>query len=112
MEILRNLWYMFRRFKVASILNFIGLTIAFAAFYVFMTQVDYNNSYNKGIKDYERIYRLELTSMAPDQFGFGICCSRPHAESIAELPQVEAVSCYQLYPAHWEFRQKYIKRME
>ena len=44
MEILRNLWYMFRRFKVASILNFIGLTIAFAAFYVFMTQVDYNNS--------------------------------------------------------------------
>ena len=102
MEILRNLWYMFRRFKVASILNFIGLTIAFAAFFVFMTQVDYNNSYNKGIKDHERIYRLELTSMAPDQFGFGICCSRPHAEGIAELPQVEAVSCYQLYPVHWE----------
>ncbi|MBR7171267.1 MAG: hypothetical protein IKD19_03540 [Prevotella sp.] len=102
MEILRNLWYMFRRFKVASILNFIGLTIAFAAFYVFMTQVDYNNSYNKGIKDYERIYRLELSAMAEGQNGFGICCSRPHAEGIAELPQVEAVSCYQLYPAHWE----------
>jgi hypothetical protein len=33
MEIIRNLWYMFRRFKLATALNFLGLTIAFAAFF-------------------------------------------------------------------------------
>ena len=79
MEIIRNLWYMFRRFKLATALNFLGLTIAFAAFYIFMTQVDYNLSYNRGIKDYERIYRLEMSSFQTDFETFDMYCSRPIA---------------------------------
>ena len=104
MEILRNLWYMCRRFKLASTLNFVGLTVAFASFYIFMTQVDYTNSYNKGIKDYERVYRLEISGMGNNQDEFGSTCSRPHAEGISEIPQVESVSCYQLNPSHWELK--------
>lgn len=101
MEIIRNLWYMFRRFKLATALNFLGLTIAFAAFYIFMTQVDYNLSYNRGIKDYKRIYRLEMSSFQTDFETFDMYCSRPIAEHIEGLPQVETVSCYQAYPQGW-----------
>ena len=92
---------MFRRFKLASTLNFVGLTVAFAAFYIFMTQVDYNLSYNCGVKDYERIYRLEMSSFQTDFETFDMYCSRPISELIEQLPQVESVSCYQAYPQIW-----------
>ena len=37
-----SLFYLARRFKTATALNLLGLTVAFAAFYLFMTQVLYN----------------------------------------------------------------------
>ena len=37
----RNFSHTFRRFFTASVLNIIGLAIAFASFFVIMTQVDY-----------------------------------------------------------------------
>ena len=58
-ELLRNIWYMARRFKTATVLNFLGLTVAFAAFYLLMTQVDYARSYNACIADADRVYRVE-----------------------------------------------------
>ena len=44
MNIFRNMLYMARRFKTATVLNFIGLTVALTAFYLLMTQVVYNIS--------------------------------------------------------------------
>ena len=38
----RNFSHTFRRFFTASVLNIIGLAIAFASFFVIMTQVDYD----------------------------------------------------------------------
>ena len=102
MEIFSNLWYMCRRFKLASTLNFVGLTVAFASFYIFMTQVDYGRSYNRGIDDYERVYRLEQTSISSDFQNYDIFCSRPHIEGLAQIPQIEAVSGFMLYPFDWE----------
>ena len=49
-----------RRFFTASVLNIIGLAIAFASFFVIMTQVDYDLNFNKGYKDYEKIFRAEF----------------------------------------------------
>ena len=62
MNVIRNMLYMARRFKSATVLNFVGLTVAFAACYLFLTQVTYNHSYNKGLADYEQLYRVELPS--------------------------------------------------
>ena len=56
----RNFSHTFRRFFTASVLNIIGLAIAFASFFVIMTQVDYDLNFNKGYKDYQNIYRLEI----------------------------------------------------
>ena len=90
MNVFRNMLYMARRFKTATVLNFIGLTVSFAAFYLLMTQVTYNRSYNFSIPDGERVFRLE-SKMNPDA-QWGINSSRPINTLLAKLPQVEAVS--------------------
>ena len=89
-EVFRNIWYMARRFKMATVLNFVGLVVAFAAFYLLMTQVMYNISYNACILDSNRVYRFE-TKMGSD-FPWGINCSRPTNAILAEMPQVEAMT--------------------
>ena len=90
MNVFRNMLYMARRFKTATVLNFIGLTVAIAAFYLLMTQVVYNRSYNASIPDGERVFRME-TKMNPDA-QWDINCNRPIHALVAKLPQVEAVS--------------------
>lgn len=50
-ETLQNIIYMAKKFKLASTFNLIGLTVAFAAFYVFMTQALYQVNFNHSIED-------------------------------------------------------------
>ena len=45
--LIRNFSHTFRRFFTASILNLVGLSIAFTACFVILTQVDYDYNYNK-----------------------------------------------------------------
>ncbi len=54
-----------RRYKMASVLNIAGMTLAFLAFYVIMSQVYYDITYNRSIKDSDRTYIL-LTRFAED----------------------------------------------
>ncbi len=56
---MRAFMFIFRRFRLASILNLLGLTTAFVAYYVFATQVSFNSNYNKNLHDHEHLYRLE-----------------------------------------------------
>ena len=90
MNIFRNMLYMARRFKTATVLNFIGLTVALTAFYLLMTQVVYNISYNSCIPDNERVLRFE-TKMGSDS-PWGINCNRPTNAILSEMPQVEAMT--------------------
>jgi putative ABC transport system permease protein len=59
-SVIRNFIYVLRRFKTATILNIIGLSVAFASFMIIMMQVDYDSSFDKGIADNDRIYRVEV----------------------------------------------------
>ena len=58
-EFFKNL----RRYKVSSVLNILGLSIAFAAAYIILVQVNFDLSYNRCFKDAERVYRLEVSSL-------------------------------------------------
>ena len=89
-NVFRNLWYMARRFKTATLLNFVGLVVAFTAFYLLMTQVDYTRSYNASIPDADRVFRIE--SKMGDDYPWGTNCNRPTLAQIAKMPQVEAMS--------------------
>jgi putative ABC transport system permease protein len=44
---------------MATVLNVLGLSVAFATFIVIMMQVTYDLGYNKSIKDADRIFRIE-----------------------------------------------------
>lgn len=56
---IRNLLYLFKRFKTAVVLNLFGLTIAFAAFLLIVMLVDYEMNYDAMHSKSGRTFRLE-----------------------------------------------------
>ena len=62
---MKALFYYLRRYKTATLLHLLGLSMALAAFYLFMTQVEYNNTFNHSLKDYQRTYRVEQCGSVP-----------------------------------------------
>ena len=84
---------MFRRYRIATLLNLFGLSVAVATFYLFMTQVIYNRTYNHNLNDYEHMYRLEIYgNLFGDNWGCTIC--RPFASMLKDVPQVNSVVYY------------------
>ena len=55
----RNFLTTLRRYKISLLLNVIGLTLAFTAFYVIMTQVWWELGYNRSLHEADRIYLVE-----------------------------------------------------
>ena len=85
---MKSLLYMFRRYRVATMLNLLGLGVAVATFYLFMTQVIYNRTYNHNIHDYKHMYRLEIYGgLFGEAWGCNIC--RPFVTLLKEIPQVK-----------------------
>ena len=78
--ILRNLISVARRFQLAAYLNILGLSVAFAAFMIIMIQLDYDFSFDKFHKDYDKIFRVEISY--PNLTRAVIC--RPFAEHFFE----------------------------
>ncbi len=85
---MKSLIYLCRRYKVATLLNLVGLGVAVAAFYLFMTQVVYNCTYNHSIPDHNRTYRLEMHSKMMSE-DWSAMISRPMETLLADIPQVE-----------------------
>lgn len=76
-----------RRYKMASVLNIAGLTLAFTAFYVMMVQVTYDLGYNRSIKDADRIWTVNANWIGG---GFSMTSPRgPFEAALAQCPEVE-----------------------
>ena len=87
---MKTLLYLFRRYRVATVLNLLGLGIAVATFYLFMTQVIYNRTYNHNIQNHERVFRLDVHGgLYGDKWGACVC--RPFVTMMQDIPHVEAV---------------------
>ena len=54
----KNFLMTLRRYKVASLLNVVGLTLAFVAFYIIASQVWYTVTYNGAFPNADRIYLI------------------------------------------------------
>ena len=89
--ILRNLLSVLRRFKMAMLLNVLGLSIAFAAFILIMMQVEYDRNFDRGYTDTESIFRVEIIQNDGD--GQAIVC-RPLADASFNLLHI-------LSQGHW-----------
>ena len=76
-----------RRYKVASVLNIAGMTLAFTAFYVMMVQVTYDLGYNRSIRDADRILTVNANWVGG---GFSLTSPRaPFEAALAQCPEVE-----------------------
>lgn len=91
-ETLRNIIYMARRFKTATTLNMIGLVVAFATFYLLITQITQQVTYNHGIDDYERLYRLESDYLYNEDEGYSDNVCSEFCNALDSMPLVESYS--------------------
>ena len=71
MNSLKILLYTLRHYKISTILNIIGLAIAFTTSYLLLTQVVAEFGYNSGIKDSDRIFIVE-TNHGSSQYSEGL----------------------------------------
>lgn len=100
--LLRNFSHTFRRFFTASVLNLLGLSIAFAACFVILTQVDYDYNYNKAYPAHDRIYRVEVN--LGERYDWQIWLSRPFCELVgAASPHIQAISVTSLSKYYMDF---------
>ena len=95
---IRNFLTLLRRYTTSSVLNIVGMAVAFAAVYLIAVQVKFDVSYNRVIKNSERIYRLEH----PHWFDEGLWdCSwnRQWPDEVSALcPEVEAAGSFHINP--------------
>ena len=100
--LIRNFSHTFRRFFTASVLNIVGLAIAFASFFVIITQVDYDYNFNKGYKDYEKIFRVEVH--VNDEYGWQVWLARPFCELVQSTsPHITSLSILTSYSSSFDY---------
>lgn len=85
--ILRNFISVLRRFKMATLLNILGLSIAFTAFMVIMMQVNYDYTFDSCQPEADAIYRMDMDYQGES----GAVISRPFARGFTESsPHIKA----------------------
>lgn len=106
--IIRNFLSVLRRFKMATILNVLGLSVAFAAFMVIMMQVKYEQSFDRCHPTAERVYRVTLSR--PDIFS--VLLPRGFVESVIHSsPHIEAGTLLNVnYPSYFTYTDQGEKR--
>ena len=89
-----------KRYKMASLLNIVGLTFAFAAFYVIVSQVYYTLTYNSSLKDADRTYLIS-PNFGGDNTDIKWSSNSPgNLAYVAseQFPDAEEVASYAPYP--------------
>lgn len=79
--ILRNFFSVLRRFKAASVLNVLGLSIAFVAFMLIMMQVNYDYTFDCSHRNADAIFRVDMVHGSKGSQAI-IC--RPFARAFTE----------------------------
>ena len=87
----------FRKTGVSTLINILGMSVAFAAAMILMVQVRWDTTYDANFEGYEQVFRLENNWM--DKGLFSTSFSRPMIE-IAKTasPNIEAVGTYWTMP--------------
>jgi len=87
--IIRNFFSTLRRFKMAMMLNLLGLSVAFTAIIVIMIQVGYDLRFDSSVPDADNVYRIGLMhdgkriAATPRPIGEGFAAYSPHVKGVA-----------------------------
>lgn len=99
--ILRNFLSVLRRFKMATLLNVLGLSVAFVAFMMIMMQLDYDRNFDSCHKDAASILRIDMVH--EDGESQAVIC-RPLARGFTESsPHIKAGVIIQPWNDEWFF---------
>ena len=105
---IKNFITLLRRYTTSSLLNVVGMSVAFAAIYLIMVQVKYDFSYDKVIPDSENIYRLEIPNWWQEG-KYMHTWNRQLPDDICEgIPEIEAGGTIETYA--WSGNNYSIKR--
>ena len=101
----KNFLMTLRRYKVASLLNVLGLTLAFVAFYIIASQVWFTLTYNHSLKDADRTYlispafggggndgKVEWSTNSPGALAYEAAAQFPDAEEVASISPYPGIS--------------------
>ena len=93
---IRDFLMLLRRYTASSVLNIIGMALAFASAYLILVQVNFDMSYNRKIPNAENIYRMERT---PTQGGnWSTLWDRYEPDELcAGIPEIVAVTTISPY---------------
>lgn len=83
----RNIRFILRRFKLSTVLNVVGLSVAFAAFMMILMQIWHDATFNTSIRDADNIYMVYSVDKDGVKFTY---ISYPWAENIASMSQPKA----------------------
>ncbi|MDR1331782.1 MAG: ABC transporter permease [Tannerella sp.] len=86
--IIRNFISVLRRYKLAAVLNVLGLSVAFAAFMLIMMQVGFDRSYDRSHPNADRIFRVETVQGSGDG---GLLGQSGQAGAVINRPLSEAL---------------------
>ena len=100
---LKNFLMTLKRYKVAGVLNVLGLTLAFVAFYIIAAQVWYSVTYNRPLKDADQVYLISALwggKEGEKDAEWSHSCPTPASrESAQEHPDVIASTHFRTYAA-------------
>ncbi|MGM9785394.1 MAG: FtsX-like permease family protein [Candidatus Cryptobacteroides sp.] len=89
---MKSFFAILRKYTVAMVMNFIGLTLGFTAFMVLMVQVGYESSFDRNHPTSGRIYRVDKIGIDKDDI-FRNILPRGYADDIISCsPHIEAGS--------------------
>lgn len=105
-DILKNIVYLAKRFKLATSLHLFGLVVAFATFYLLMTQILYQKNYNHGLENHERLYRLDSNYIYKNIWDYTDDVCQCFAEALRKFPQVESLTLFESSGTHFTYKKE------
>ncbi|WP_293671625.1 ABC transporter permease [uncultured Parabacteroides sp.] len=99
--ILRNFLSVLRRFRLATTLNVLGLSVSFAAFIIIMMQVRYEHTFDSCHPNVSRIYRVDVDTK---EYKGSTILTRPFVDAIIQSsPLVEAGTLFNPFTGEYYF---------
>lgn len=92
-NVIVNLQNIFRRYTVASVLNCVGLAVAFGAFLLLMAQIRYERSYDKSVEGWRNIFVAEIKHES--EASWQTVVAWPYARQVAQSSPHVLSSCLQ-----------------
>ena len=66
----KNFRFILKRFRLSTLLNILGMSVAFAAFMIIIMQVWHDRTYNSPIKDHDKIFMTYSTDKEKTKYTY------------------------------------------